>query len=729
MSVLRYLLVPVMVLALVTGAWAPQAVAAGDRGRVVMVVLDRATLEDYKQLHTLQEIPASWGLLNTNTGGIRNVENTHATIGASSRIIATEGGFKAYNALEPWGDEPALEGFKRLTGFEAKATNVVHLGIARIIRETENLRYDALPGALGSVLHQNGLTTCVIGNADWNGVYRRHAVTLAMDSRGIVDCGDVSRKMLLFDSSFPGAYRTNYDVIFDSFRKFADSSLVVIETGDLSRLDEARKDVLPSVLEQQKKAALERVDGLLAAIYKELKPDRDLLIVVTPTPSTEAIIDDKTLTQVVIAGSGFGEGLLTSPATRREGVVQNIDLAPTVLAHLGLNPSREMHGRAMSSIGQPDALERLEQLNHQIVLNHQIRVPMIKTYMVLQIIIVSLFILSILARGLRIADRFFLRPVLLAIMAFPVSVLLTAAFPYRSAGSLITILVLAMAVIAGTTILLGQRNPIKAFLFISLLTAGVIIGDLFSGSVLQKFAILSYDPSGGARYYGLGNEYMGILTGSTILAAASFLSLSRHRPGGLLLVALFFALTLFANAHPGLGANWGGTITAAIAFLVTLLLFLGVRFTARIVLGGLAVLLILLTATAVFDASRPAEQQSHIGRAARLAFEGGIAEVFRQGSDLVARKVSMNYKLFRYTIWSRVFLASLAAFVFLFFRPLGRMQDLQRNHPLLFKGSVGIVLGSIVALVANDSGIVAAATTMIFGAPPLLYYFLEDEDG
>jgi len=729
LSVIRFLVVPLLVLAAVTGMFFPQATAAGERGRVVIVVLDRATLEDYKQLHTLQEIPASWGLLNTNTGGIRNVENTHATIGAGSRIIATEGGFRAFNALERWGDEPALEGFKRLTGFEAESKNVLHLGIARIIRETEKLRYDALPGALGSALHQNGLTTCVLGNADWNGVYRRHAVTMAMDSRGIVDCGDVSRDMLVFDTSFPGAYRTDYDAILNSFRRFTDSSLVVIETGDLSRLDEARKDVLPSVLQQQKKAALARVDGLVAAIYKELKPEKDLLIVVTPTPSTEAIIDDKTLTPVVVAGPGFGEGLLTSPATRREGVVQNIDLAPTVLAYLGLTPSREMYGRAMLSIEQPNAFEHLERLNDRIVLNHRIRVPMIKTYMVLQIIIVSLFILSILARGLRIADRFFLRPVLLAIMAFPVAVLLTAAFPYRSAVSMIAILILAMAVIAGTTILLGQRNPIKGFLFISLLTAGVIIGDLLSGSVLQKFALLSYDPSGGARYYGLGNEYMGILTGSTILAAASFLTLSRQHPVGLLLVALFFALTLFVNAHPGLGANWGGTITAAAAFLVAFLLFLSVRFTARIVLGGLAVLFILLVATAAFDAFRPVEQQSHIGRAARLIFDGGVAEVLRQSSDLIARKISMNYKLFRYTFWSRVFLASLAAFVFLFFRPLGRMQDLQRNHPLLFKGSVGIVLGSIVALIANDSGIVAAATTMIFGAPPLLYYFLEDNDG
>ncbi len=85
----------------------------------------------------------------------------------------------------------------------------------------------------------------------------------------------------------------------------------------------------------------------------------------------------------------------------------------------------------------------------------------------------------------------------------------------------------------------------------------------------------------------------------------------------------------------------------------------------------------------------------------------------------------MNFKLIRYTIWTKVFLVSLGGLVLLFYRPLGRMQSFKAKFPFLYTAFVGITVASIAALVFNDSGIVAAATTMVFGALPLLYLFLD----
>jgi hypothetical protein len=86
----------------------------------------------------------------------------------------------------------------------------------------------------------------------------------------------------------------------------------------------------------------------------------------------------------------------------------------------------------------------------------------------------------------------------------------------------------------------------------------------------------------------------------------------------------------------------------------------------------------------------------------------------------------MNLRLLRYTIWSRVFLASLGGLILLFYRPTGRMQAFRKQYPYLFQGLVGIVVASVVALIFNDSGVVAAATVMVLGAPPLLYVFLDE---
>ena len=45
--------------------------------------------------------------------------------------------------------------------------------------------------------------------------------------------------------------------------------------------------------------------------------------------------------------------------------------------------------------------------------------------------------------------------------------------------------------------------------------------DVLTGSSLIRLSPLGYDVMLGARFYGIGNEYMGILVGSSLLAALS----------------------------------------------------------------------------------------------------------------------------------------------------------------------------------------------------------------
>ena len=49
------------------------------------------------------------------------------------------------------------------------------------------------------------------------------------------------------------------------------------------------------------------------------------------------------------------------------------------------------------------------------------------------------------------------------------------------------------------------------------------------------------------------------------------------------------------------------------------------------------------------------------------------------------------------------------------------MKRVRKDYPYVFQGLLGILVGSGVALVVNDSGIVAAATMMIYGTAPLIY--------
>ena len=70
------------------------------------------------------------------------------------------------------------------------------------------------------------------------------------------------------------------------------------------------------------------------------------------------------------------------------------------------------------------------------------------------------------------------------------------------------------------------QNQLASIMAVALITAGLIIVDVIRGGVWIRYSFLGYDPVGGARYYGIGNEYMGILIGSAIMGWA----LLRERP-------------------------------------------------------------------------------------------------------------------------------------------------------------------------------------------------------
>jgi hypothetical protein len=238
-----------------------------------------------------------------------------------------------------------------------------------------------------------------------------------------------------------------------------------------------------------------------------------------------------------------------------------------------------------------------------------------------------------------------------------------------------------------------------------------------------KSSVLGYDPMAGARYYGVGNEYMGIIIGCSILVCSVVYQMW---PKKLVLwgIGIFLAVQALLISAPGLGANTDGVLTAPAAFLVTLMLMSDIRVSLRNVVIMVSLVGVAVLGLAAFDLNRPPELQSHIGRAANQVLAGG----WREALTIITRKASMNFKLMRYTVWSKVFLAMLAALVILIYRPVGAMSRIKSDYPRLFQGFSGILVGAVVGLIVNDSGIVAAATTSIYMIAPVLLLILSQDD-
>jgi hypothetical protein len=702
------------------------ALADEQKGRVVMVIIDRLSLEDLNNpvLGTFPRLvrKGGIGLLNTGTAGIRNPENTYATVGAGAQALATKAGAFAYESVEQFSvDTKVYEEFKRRTGYTAKPGNVVVLEIARLSRKNDGLLHPVVPGILGEQLQAAGFKVACLGNADWRDRPGRQVAAIAMNRAGIVERGYVGRELLMRDPSFPGGFRTNYEVLWRKWRTLKDADFVVIDLGDTSRLDQAREELTDAVFQQRWEETLIRAERFLGGLAADLDLRHDCLLIVSPTPSSAALARGDWFAPVVMVGDGIAPGsVLTSPSTRRPGIVMNTDLAPTVLRYFGLAVPATMSGRPVASVQVHEPVQFLEELWQQACFIHNFRAPVIKTYLGYALILLVVAVLFILLREKRWAQKLQLYPLLFSLMAFPVACLVTPLFKTYSLAPYLGEIVAVTALFTLISQHFEHRKPLAGFVFLSLTTAGLILADVFTGATLLRESILSYDAMGGARFYGIGNEYMGVLTSATIFASACALSVWPRRLT-LVLTALLGLLVTVTLGMPGLGANFGGLLTAVVAFPVTFLAFAGVGFSWRAVAVGGAVFVLLPVMFAVYDLLWGRGGQSHIGRNLFLVFQEPSVAL-----EILKRKMAMNMKLFRYTIWSRVLAAGIGGLLLLSVRPVAVMRVFRSQYPYLFTGFIGVVVTAVAAFLFNDSGTVAATTATVFGIPPLLYLLLKE---
>ena len=695
-------------------------------GKVVLVLIDRTSIGDLdnEDLHHLNRLIRSGavGLMNSNTAGNNTPENTHATIGAGGPLLATGTSALGYSTTDIVDGKPVADEYLRRTTHYPPADAVVQLAVARIHRINANTPYPSKPGALGQALVATGLSTAVLGNSDNEQNLRRNGVLLAMDNQGVVTGGSVDESLLIDDPHFPGGQRTDYDLMLQRFGQFyQDYDFIVLELGDLARIEDARDHFFDSVLTQQRMVALQRIDMFVGQALSVIEQDKDLLIIVAPTPGGQTLTQDNYLPPIILSGPGIQPGLLISPTTKRPGIIKSTDIAPTILAYFQLTQSAEFLGRPIRAMPGENTVSALKALQEELVLTYKARPQLLKNYVLAQLVLIAVslfFVFKNPVSGVNV-----LKPFLLAVMSVPLALLLLPLLPQASLTALVIQLLALTALLTWLTIVASRNKSLDPFFFICSATAVLILSDILLGSPLMKTSILGYDPIVGARFYGIGNEYMGILLGSVIIGATALVHRGRGRRNlFLVLTGIVFLFTLFAVASPGLGTNVGGTIAGTGGFLVTMLLLLNIKITRRVLgligAGIAAVVLGFIT----YDLTRPMELQSHIGRQASLILAGGPEEI----GKIISRKWEMNKKLIRYTIWSRIFLASLGALALLFYFPVGVMQSIREGYPDLYKGFIGVVVVSILAFLFNDSGVVAAATTMIFGAPPMIYLILAE---
>ena len=715
---IRFIAVLILIVTLATGVSYGQDNNTPEHKdlKVIMVVINRIDFNDLEKMPYVRQLidKSSIALMNTKASGSNSEFKSYATLGWGVRSEASNTTSLFYNL-----DEETSSIYTRRTGKNVPENGIINLDITKLINQNEAGEYGAMPGALGQALRDSGYKTAVIGNSDTDDTQLTSAALIAMDSNGYIDYGDVSHDLIEEDATKPFGIKTDYNMLLNKFNEvYLDSNLIVIETGDTTRLERYKENLYPEVYENHKKEILYEIDRFISEIVEITNKDNVKLIISSPYPSNDAISRGDRLTPLVIYSGEDKEQVLNSDTTRRTGIVGNVDVGPTILSYFNLT-SDKMTGRVLTSTTMEDNLSYINNLNGRVVNTSTQRVRVLYSFAIYEIVISILaLILIILRRKLTIKWHKYIALALVSNIVAPFTLLI---MPLFGATSIVTTYLLLIGITLAIVVilnLLSKGNPLNTILYATALLVFGLLIDTITGQNLIKNSLLGYDPIIGARYYGIGNEYMGVLIGAVLVFTTVFIerySVKKYIP------IIFYGLVAVIIGFPKLGANVGGTITAVFAFLFVSMRLLGQKINIKkLIYIGLAVVGV-VGIMAIIDLFI-LESQSHLAGAINQIVYGGPIVIYQ----IIVRKISMNLRLMGVTIWSKVLLSAIVILGILLYKPIGFIKNISLKYPKIAIGWTGIIVASIIGFAVNDSGIVAAATAIIFLTSTILYLIIDD---
>ena len=443
---------------------------------------------------------------------------------------------------------------------------------------------DVSQSRLAATLRKSGIRAALIDDADGDdtGPYRPALLFLPFP--------DVAADGTIPDAKAPGGKREDPARLWAATQAaLGTCDLVVVHFGDFARAERenGRGFLLPPAYQAHRERALQALDAYLGLVAPGF---HGTLFLVAPTPPMLPNGTWNQLTPFVAHSFAGAPALARSDTTQMPGLIASRDLAPTILAALQVPAPRQMTGASVTAAADPNGLARLRRMDRLTRLNQEAQNPVFWTvgFGAATIVFGSL--------GLYLTGRMkgrtgkIARYGLRIVSAWPLALLLA---PLANPSTADVYLLEIAAVVALLALL-----PSPAL--ICALTAWVVVGDGLTGTTLISNSALSEYALSGIRFYGIGNEYMGVLMGGALLAgthpAHKFATLPKREgqegvglpssssrfgrstqseeraqgevgSSGLWLL-LWFALVTFVLSFPAFGAKAGGAITATATFTV-----------------------------------------------------------------------------------------------------------------------------------------------------------------
>jgi hypothetical protein len=435
--------------------------------------------------------------------------------------------------------------------------------------------------------------------------------------------------------------------------------------------------------------------GRLAALVRRLRGD-DLVIAIERAPPAKS-----RALAVGIAGRGF-DGNLTSDSTRTDGYVLSTDIAPTILARLGLAVPSAMSGQPIRAEGPVD-VGAIESLGERMGVVSERRGPVIGLSLLAWLLAFGLVVAA--TRG-RLA-----RPVVrlagLSVIYLPLLLLLGAALEPSQGGEQLLVMLGAPALGAIT---LAALSGYRALALASGLVVVAYAVDVVAGSPLTSLSLLGPNPGLGVRFYGIGNELEALLavlvvagTGAALVGLTPRLG-ARPCAAVFLACGLFFALVFAAGRF---GADVGAAIVLPVGAAVAAAKVAAPRRRAALLI--VATPLAVLGLIALADLASGAN--AHLTRSVLDA--GGLGDL----ADVAQRRLQLSAHSFTRPV-VLFFLPVVVALAALAFARRDRLRAWLQGSPAMRAGLLGALAATVVGTLANDSG----ALLLEIGAAYLLVF-------
>jgi hypothetical protein len=366
------------------------------------------------------------------------------------------------------------------------------------------------------------------------------------------------------------------------------------------------------------------------------RPAGELLVVVQRVAdepnNTTAGQAGHELLWVAVGGLGPGGHALTSQSTNQRGLIAAVDIAPTILDHLGLPVPADMRGRPIRTDGPLDSAG-LRTLKTRLEVLDSRRLPAVAWLVAAWALLLAVARLPIGPRERGSRAGWALRTGALAMLWTPVAVLIPAALePSRTVE-----FVMLVGACFGLGALTDRLVPWPRAPIVPAVTAVLALSvDALAGTQLLMRSLLGPNPAFGARFYGIGNELksgLAVLV-FTAVAAALYPAMRSRRAAATMACAGVVLAIVEGSAR--IGAGVGGVILVSAGTAVATVMLLPGTLNRKRALIVMAAPVVGLAGLAALDLAT-AHGSGH--------FTGSVLDARSAGDirDIIVRRYGAAY--------------------------------------------------------------------------------------